>query len=195
MATLFRAKVNWTGFVGAPGYSVFHARTFDSNFSGGAVALVTALNGFINGIRDNLPPVVSLRIDPEVEIIEDTTGELVDVSSQVTPASVPGTGLAGYTGPTGAVINWRTGTIRNGRRMRGRTFIVPVSSSKFESDGTLSVAARDDFQLAADALIAAEGVTIVTYGRPTELGNDGIAGDVVSASVPDMAAVLRSRRD
>lgn len=195
MARIFRAKINWTGFVGAPGYSVFHARSFEADPTGEATAFRDALNLFINAIRDNLPPVVSLAIDPEIEVLEDTTGVLDDVVQLPSIAPVAGTGLAGYQGPTGAVINWRTGLIRNGRRVRGRTFIVPVSSSKFDTDGTLTAAARTDFQDAANALLGAAGVQLCIYGRPTPGAADGVNGQVISASVPDMAAVLRSRRD
>lgn len=195
MALLFRTKLNWTGFVGAPGYTVFHHRAFEADPTGESDQLLNALNIFIGGIRDRLPNVVNVAIDPEFEIIEDSTGVLQEVVSKVAPAAQPGTGGTTYSAPTGAIINWRTGQIRNGRRIRGRTFLVPLASSCFDVDGTLLTLARTDLAAAAETLRTAEGPQLCIYGRPTVGAADGVNGEVVSSSVPDMAAVLRSRRD
>jgi hypothetical protein len=63
----------------------------------------------------------------------------------------------------------------------------------FQSDGSYGTAPRATLQSAADALIASQSASFVVYHRGT--GSDGTNGLVTSAFVPDMAAVLRSRRD
>lgn len=195
MARLFRAKLNWTGFVGAPGYSVFHGLAFEADPTAEATSFRNAVNNFGVAISSNLPNNVSVSVDPDIEVIEDSTGILETVVSTAPVAATLGTGGVAYSAPTGAVINWRTGQIRRGRRMRGRTFVVPLASAAYENNGTLVAAARADLQSAADAFIADAGTQLVVYGRPTPLAADGMNGVVTQASVPDMAAVLRSRRD
>lgn len=201
MVAILRGKVNWSGFPGAPGYTVFHASTFQVEFSDGATALRNAMNNFMVAISNNLPNNVMVTPEAEVEMIEDTTGELLNSFTTAPIAGTQGTGGLAYSGPTGAVVNWRTSTIRRGRRMRGRTFLVPLANASYENDGSLTAAARADIQAAADTFIADVGTELLVYGRPTPSTTanpgphaDGTTGVVTSAQVPDLAAVLRSRR-
>lgn len=201
MANLLRGKVNWTGFPGSPGYTVFHANPFQVEWTDGATALRNAMNNFMVAISNNLPNNVTVTPDPEVELIESTTGELINTFTTATLAGTTGTGGVAYSGPTGAVVNWRTATIRRGRRMRGRTFLVPLANACYENDGSLTAIARDDIAAAAATFIADVNTELVVYGRPTPAtaanpnpAPDGVVGVVTSSSVPDMAAVLRSRR-
>lgn len=196
-----RVTTRWDGFTGAPGFTVMHFRDFDTE---GAVtqAQVQSAHGrvstFFGAVRTGLPSTARLLVRPEVEIIEDSTGELLDVVA-VTGTNVPiaGSSAVNMAGPAGAVINWRTNGIRNGRRIRGRTFLVPLTSAVYQPDGTLDNAFVTTLQNAANALVDRAGTPdLGVYARPSGPGaTDGRWVVATSATVPDMVAVLRSRRD
>lgn len=195
MARIARSKLIWTGFTGAPGYSVFHGSVFQADAQQEATDFSEAVAAFGSLIAPYLPNAVSVQRVAEVEILEDSTGTLEDVLTVPGRAAAQGSGGTNYAAPIGAVIGWNTGRIRNGRRMRGRTFVVPLANSAYETDGSLLPAVVTGLTTAANTLLQAAGTELLVYGRPTPLAADGVSGVVTGVRVPDMAAVLRSRRD
>jgi hypothetical protein len=143
-----------------------------------------------------------VTISSLVENYDVGTGKLMnEIVMANPPAAVPGTALATtpYAGGTGAVIHWLTGVIFNGRRVRGKTFVVPLAASA-DSDGTLASAVLANVQSAATALanVPSPGLTVwskqySTGTPPVQIG--GINAPVDIAQVPDKIAILRSRRD
>lgn len=199
MADLARVTINWTGFVGAPGYTNLYFRnatpgTIDQAVVDNAIVKVDA---FIAATVLRTPTTVTRAIDPSIEIIDDTNGELQSFMTGTIPSPRVGTGTGAYSAPSGAVISWYTNTVRNGRRIRGRTFHVPIAAGAMDTDGTIQTAALTDLRTAADNLRAASGASrLVIWGRPTTPGGtDGVSAEVTASQVPDMAAVLTSRRD
>lgn len=198
---MLKVTAKWAGFSGAPGYSNFFFRDFTETgepVASDAPAAVARVNQFFGAIADRLPPNVNVTVQPECQVIESTTGVLKDVFTVPTPTAIPGTSTTlTYSAPTGVVITWRTATVVRGRRVRGRTFIVPVSTACYQNDGTLESGAHDDFAVAAAALAANTGTPdLGIWSRPSVKGaSDGAWAPVTNATVPDMAAVLRSRRD
>jgi hypothetical protein len=181
---------------------VFHFRDFESGggvteaMAQGAVAKVRA---FYAAVGLWIPNVVKIDVQSDVPVIEDTTNEMTNVLNGGAAATV--TGSAGatvkYSAATGAVVTWRTSQVRNGRRMRGRTFVVPLASNAFDVDGTLVSSSVTTLNDAATALRDGTGTgDLGVYGRPSAAGaTDGVWSRVTGHSVPDMGAVLRSRRD
>jgi hypothetical protein len=197
MAYLYRVKARWSGFTGAPGYSVLHFREFGEPSGTEAAAAVGRVRLFFDDIKTWLPAAVSVLVEPEVEVIEDTTGELMD-SLSVTPVlAVPGLASGNFSAATGAVVNWRTSGIRNGRRVRGRTFLVPLAAAAFSTGGQLSTSSVNQIVTAATKLSDGTlGPDLMVYGRPTNAAAaDGVAFVVSSVSVPATGAILTSRRD
>lgn len=192
---LFRVKARWTGFSGAPGYNVFHFDAATEGAGPDAQACVDALRTFYTALVGRLPSAVRIDIEGTVEIIEESTGTLTSFV-QVTPgASIVGTATGGFSSATGACINWITDGVRNGRRLRGRSFIVPLGGTSYDSDGTLGGPTLTALQDAANAL-AESPVDLQVYGRPSSAGAaDGYAEGVTSTRVADKTAILRSRRD
>lgn len=211
MATIMRVKLNWTGFIGAPGYTVFHFRDFalpDTDVADAQDA-VNKVDAFANGFRSYCPSVVTLKTAADVEIIEETNGALVDVLTTVPAAAMIGNQPAAntYAAAVGGVVTWRTAGIRNNRRIRGRSFLVPFGQAAFAADGTLAASTVSGLNTLATDLRTVVGSAILgVWARPTAIkdangvptgayNNDGILHQVTSHSVPDMGAVLRSRRD
>lgn len=191
---MLRITARWGGFPGAPGYSNFY-------FAGGG-GLISDANQIAGRVADafdqvvaSLAPNTTITIEPEAAIIDSDTGITADYRN-ITEIPAMKAGPSGtYAGPAGGVINWRTNDLRNGRRIRGRTFLVPLNNTSFDSTGTLSPGALVDLNNFADTLRATDfDSELGVWSRPTG-GAGGVFATVSSHSVPDMVAVLRSRRD
>lgn len=201
---ILRITARWSGFTGGPGYSNFHFTTDGGFWDGGllgdsaqaaadgAAARVTAAFG---ALREQLPSGVRVDLETEAEIMNSDTGEIVGFA-EVEPGYALGAGgTGGWSAASGAVINWRTNDYRSGRRIRGRTFMVPMAGSAYQDDGTLSGFGRSAVQdFGAEMLEGAGGAEFGVWSRPRN-GAGGVFATVTGYSVPDMAAVLRSRRD
>lgn len=191
---IHRVTVQWNGFVGAPGYSNFF-------FAGAATSVeadasVLRVAQFFTQLSSVLPSDIVLDFPDEVENVDEATGALTGYAARSASAMfTPPAGVGGYSAPSGGVISWLTDTVNRGRRVRGRTFIVPLDGDSYDDTGSLTPAATTALRNAADALIGEPGGSeLVIWSRP-RLGAGGVAAPVTSASVPDLAAVLRSRRD
>lgn len=191
---IHRVTIRWTGFLGAPGYSNFYFMAGGGLISD-AQSSVDRVMSSLGALGSALPGTVTLSAEPEVAELDESTGTITDFVNIDPPQSITGGGTSGYSAASGAVINWRTNDVRFNRRIRGRTFIVPLAGSAYQSDGTLVAGARENIQTAADGMVGGDlDSELVVWSRPRN-GSGGVAATVVSANVPDMAAVLRSRRD
>lgn len=202
MTGMLRVTARWSGAVGLPGYSVFHFRDFTETgepTQAQAGVAVDKVRAFFVGIQSLLPNVVSVQVQSDVPVIEDTNGMMTSVFSAPSVAAVGGSaGMSTeYAAPVGAVVTWRTGQVRNGRIIRGRTFLVPLARTAFAADGTLAESAISAINTAATTLRDPAGSgDLGVYSRPSVKGaTDGRWAFASGHSVPDMGAVLRSRRD
>lgn len=161
----------------------------------GALNAVEGVQAFFNAIVLQLPTAVKLNVENAVEVIEETTGQLVETFSVAAQTQISGTGNSTYSGVSGACISWNTGEVRNGRRVRGRTFIIPLHTQVYEGDGTLTTGCITALSTAAQGLIDHTSDFHI-FNRPTLPGAaDGQSATVTGFVVKDKAAVLRSRRD
>lgn len=189
-----RITAQWGGFRGAPGYSNFF---FDADLGGADAveAAAVAVRKFFQGVREELPDSVNVTIQPTADIIDEASGQILSVVDFAAPAQVVGGGGANYSAATGAVVNWNTQDYVNGRRVRGRTFLVPLASSAFDAQGDLAGLTLTPLRAAAEALVTATvDAPLAVWHRPVG-GAGGSSHVVSSSSVPDLGAVLRSRRD
>lgn len=207
MTTLYRLRSIWTGFAGAPGYSNHYFGTTDP-LTAGAQTAGADLAVFWNTVKTLMPDDVHITIESAVALIEDITGEQTGELA-LSPAQAPliGTQTGGYLAPAGGTVMWSTPNYLFGRRVKGRTYLVPLAASASDTGGTLTAAAVTTIQGAATALVAAAS-HLVVYTRPREAKSaaesptgkeithrDGSSSGVTSAVVRNTAAVLRSRRD
>jgi hypothetical protein len=199
---MVKIKLRWQGFAGGPGYSNF----FFMDKASGSPTPVTAqdaannVQNFGAYVRTHLPIEASLQVQSDVEVIESTDGRLVDVFNVNTMALLQGQAVsAPYSAASGAVITWRTAGVRAGRRVRGRTFIVPLANSVYQADGTLSssfITGMTTNLSGAGWLASTNTALLGVYARPSIKGaTDGEFHTVTGFNIPDKVAVLRSRRD
>lgn len=192
--TILQVTTTLTGFAGAPGYQNFY-------FIGGGdqerVDSARQVAGtFWSGMADLLPQVSRYEVSQECVLIDEMSG-MVEGYALGSDEDFSGGGRStgGYSGPVGAVVNWFTDGVRNGRRVRGRTFVVPASTSNFDSDGSLTSDTLTDARGAASRTVAAgQAIELAIWSRPRG-GSPGQAYAITGATVPDFSAVLRSRRD
>lgn len=199
MPEILRVKINWTGFVGAPGYTNLYFSEFTESgytqaMADGAVAKAVT---FVNGIKTYLPNTVTIGVDPTVEIVQSDTGNLVGFFTTTPAAASAGAASGTYSAATGICFSWGTNGVRNNRRVRGRTFVVPFGGPYYDLDGTINNTALTALRGVGTALLATGGVTdFGIWGRPTSKGaTDGVWFPAETATVKDKVAVLRSRRD
>lgn len=201
---ILRIVAIWSGFFGAPGYSNFHFTTDAGFWDGGIIgdeAQIAAdsaaerIGSALTQLSTVLPSGVTIQTESEADVLNSDTGELIG-NIEVPGYMATGSGSGGgYSAASGGVINWRTNDYRFGRRIRGRTFIVPLSGSAYEDDGTLTSSALSTLRGFGSDIIAGGGdPEFGVWSRPRD-GSGGVFATAVSSQVPDMAAVLRSRRD
>lgn len=195
-----KVTINWTGFPGGPGYS----NLYFSDLTGtGAVdqtmvdTAVARVETWLAYWRNRLPIAVTTGVDPTVEAVESSTGALQGFWTASVAAPAPGLGVASFSAPSGACVSWYTSTVRNGRRMRGRTFIVPLDTASYEGDGTLIPIIVSSTPAVNNALmVTGTAADFGIWARPTTKGGtDGQWALVTAARMQDKPAMLTSRRD
>jgi hypothetical protein len=182
---LRKVPVVWTTGIGGTGVSVFY-----TDFAVDATVEITA---FFNGIKSLFSDVVSWSIPNAGDIISDATGQITGAWVGGTTGSVSGTAHSPYVAGTGAFVRWITNGVSGGRRVRGRTFLVPLLASGFQDDGTILGSYQTTMQTAANTL-AATGKLQVFHRPTTIVAANGAAFPVTGATVPDKVTSLKTRR-
>lgn len=182
MVNLRVHRVEWRGLPTGPGVSTFYADDAGMDIRPYLDSLFTAI-----GIKT--PGAISFYIPNSGITIDSGTGHpngSWTAGSAITRAA---TGSGAYAAPVGGLIRWETPVFIAGRRLVGKTFLVPFLSGCFESDGTLLNTVKTDLQAAA-ALFVTGATSFRIYSR-----RNAAVANVTTSSVPDKAMVLRSRRD
>lgn len=192
MAGLIRLTTVWQGFLGAPGYTNFYCHDAGTNQTAVADSFANSVQTFWLAVNGYLPAAVSVDISQVWQAIDDETGDILTEGNRTQNQSpVVGNSGAVYAGNAGFAINWGTDVFIRGRRLKGRTYIVP-SAGAFSTDGTLSDAALTAILEAATALSMESEQRMKIWHRPIE-GAGGSSSYVSSVAVSDRAAILRSR--
>lgn len=203
MTTLYRQRIQINGLTGGPGVSTMY------------FASPTDVPGAVQNLwidLANLMPVnVSIQVETGGDEINDVTGELTGAWGGSANDAIAGNSSQPYPAPAGFVLGWRTDTILDGSRVQGRTFVVPVTSAFYATDGTILTSVVEGIQVNIDSFLAALGTAFVIWHRPylgraavgtvgtpgykpARSAHDGSHAIVTSGSVKDRVAILRSRR-
>lgn len=187
-------RVGWNVGGSNPGVTVFHGRPSGViSDQDAAEELALRARTFFDGIKALVINSMTWTFPGEVTEYNTTTGVLEDVHTFAAPANVVGTGTGNWTAPAGARIEWRTDAIVAGRRLRGRTFLVPLTVANFDATGTLAAASITTLTTEAAEFYDA---SVLSDCNPCVWSRThGILADITSHIVPDEVSVLRSRRD
>lgn len=199
MAQMAKVTINWTGLPGGPGYTNLYFQDISgpTNVDQTLVdSAVSKTDAWIAAFRPALPTSIFTAVSATVEAVDENTGELQSFWTGTPAAAAAGSGGTSYSAPSGAVVSWYTSTVRNSRRIRGRTFIVPLATSAYDTDGSI-LNARITTWNAATATLIATGASaeLGVWSRPSgPSASDGDWALVTSFRIPDAAAILTSRR-
>lgn len=202
MATASCITTRWDGFIGAPGWSkIWFEELADSTSRNNAGA---AVSNFWLALVNFYRAPFTWTVSPIVQNFDIQTGQLTNEFTMSTvpnvrTGTVPNT--TAYAGGTGCVVHWQTGVVLDGRKVTGKTFLVPTTNM-FEADGTITTTARTTIADAGNALATNVNVRQVVYHRvfdkkAGEPGRTQVGGNLVRVSaavVPDRSATMRSRR-
>lgn len=194
MTTLNRVVLAWSGpnVVGSA-VTVLHYSASDN-----VAPPVAAIKTAFSGNAGLFPPNTVITVPNSGDVIDDRTGGLVGVWNASGAGTVTGSGGPGAAAGVGLCIGWSTGGIVSGKRgprkLRGRTFLVPISRDFFDVDGTVNPGALTYAANIANGLQGAGPLAV--WHRPTSLAAaDGNSYGVISNRVRDKVAFLSSRRD
>lgn len=191
---LHRVVVSWSGagIVGTA-VSVLH---FDGSEE--AAPPIANIYTAFNNARTLFPAGIAIQVPNSGESIEDTTGALDGLWTAPAQNVIGGSNIAASAAGVGVCVGWTTGGIVTGpsgrpRKLRGRTFLVPLHKDTYDTDGTLSTGWLDIARTWANAMQAA-GPLAVWHRPTTPGGTDGNSYAVLSNRVKDKVAYLSSRR-
>ena len=198
MTSLNRVRVGWSGFPGAPGVSTFY-------FLDVATAVASLVTLF-DSIKAAFPSDVTWRVESAGDVINDVNGDLTGAWGADPVSDVAGTASGAYSAPVGGMYGWDTSTILDGHRLKGKTFLVPLSAASYDGSGTLSSGCLAVLEPAGIEFLAEQSTSFVIWHRPRAAkaadgsrkavtARDGGHGLVTTSRVPDKSIVLRSRRD
>lgn len=159
----------------------------------GSSTLQSAYKTFWTSVAAIMSGYVTLTVPNSGDQFDAATGALVGVWTAGTAGTITGGGTGAYAGGVGACVTWQTSLIHNARKVRGRTFIVPLAANQYDTDGSLASGAVSTINGAAATLLSSLGTAGRIYARPT-LTVPGDGGTIVSGAVKDHVSWLRSRR-
>lgn len=183
MANIQRILVVWAGTTGLPGVSVHYGTT------GGTAN--ADLKTFFTSVAGVFPLGLQWTIPGNGDEVDENSGTLSGTwTNSGGGGVVAASGAAQHAAGVGAYVNWNTGSIINGRRLKGRTFLAPLMNSAYDSSGTIVTGNLTTLQNAANTLVTAGQIRV--WHRP----GAGVGVSIVpsSATVPDQVTSLRSRR-
>lgn len=189
----------WSGFQGAPGYTKLHF--FGTTQQSQVDTWGNGVRTFFNALTSMMKTTWTIQVQPTVQEYDVVTGRLLSEWTMTTaPAVVTGTAAAGpWSGGIGAMVAWGTTVIWNGHRVKGRSFLVPLTGIA-DTDGTLTSAAITTINNAGQALIATGAPGLCIWSKqfsapPNATQVNGNTALVTSAVTRDKTGILRSRRD
>lgn len=192
MTTLARIKVRWAGAPGGAGVSTFYCLD-PATWRPGLAAWLLASKG-------DLPTAVTLTLEAEGDLFDDVTGTITGAWASGTSTDYTGGSTDKIAAPAGVCLTWMTTAVADGKHLRGRTFLVPVGTGAFDTNGTLTSAALSAFLSRANTLVSFSPGQFMIWHRPIAAGKPhgpraGSSAAVSAVRVADKVAVLRSRRD
>lgn len=145
-------------------------------------------------------PSVTARVRANGRRLDPATGGLEEFTTGIASGLLVGAASGDVVADASqALVRWRTGVVRAGREVRGRTFIPGVGSTYLQG-GNLNNTAIGLLNTAANNLVSGPEAFGV-WSRPVEAGNDddvparpGIHVPATSGGAWSEFAVLRRRR-
>lgn len=187
MANLVRMRVVWSGSgVTGPGLTTFYTPTTGTG-------LPAAVKAFFTTLAPTFPTSVTWTIPQDGDTISDATGDLTGTWSEPSGGGqVSGSVSTAFARGVGAQVRWSTGGLRGGRRVIGSTFLVPLATGAYDTDGSLQPTTVTLLSNAANTLHGA--ASLMVWSRPSARNGAGTSSAVTGVQIPDRVSWLRTRR-
>lgn len=198
MAVVGLIRATWLGGPSSPGVTTI---AFQDSGTGDHAAAAAAVRTMIASQAAAIPDEYTIQVENQIELYSDTDAGIigsVTLGVADTPAVIAGTFAGAYLHGAGCRVDWQTSSIRNRRRVSGRTYIVPFAPAAFDTEGKLSQATVNSLGNAAQTMLSTmsqAGLPMVVWSRPSVASPVGQMSPVIAAQVPTKAATLRGRRD
>lgn len=187
MSGIREFRVRWDGVAGAPYWSTFR-QTAVGTLS--AQAFGNEVLAFLGDVAGNMTNAIAATLLNDVPVIESTTGQLIgaetidgdEVIGSQTGEALPRT--------TQGLVQWFTGQVIAGRRLRGRMFLPGFTETQNAPGGVPASALVVGMNTAITDFITAVSPDFVIYSRTHFSG-----ASVTSGTLWTEWASLRSRRD
>lgn len=188
-------KLRTSGFPGGPGWTTFY---FDGDDGPILVNQFRWVREYAQAVAGLFPAEWNAVVQTEGRLLLTATGALqatTIIPDDGTANVVVGLQAAGGfgPGPAGMCIAMTSAGVNRGRKVRGRTFLVPVSPNVYQADGTITDQVLNGFRPGIQAIFT-DGRKVGVWSRP-RLGVGGAFFLVSATSIKDKAAILTSRRD
>jgi hypothetical protein len=195
---MHKVVATWSGFPGAPGVSNFYFGTGTSDSVSDVGVTQGRVRSFFAAFTLCLPTPISITVQPDSPVIDPVTGHMTGVLTAATPQTVVvGAGGSNYSAISGACVIWKSSIFMAGRNLRGKTFLVPLSTAAYDTDGTILASRLAELRTAAAALGAVGAFpanqVLMVWHRPVS-GAGGASAISSTGSVNDRVAFLKSRR-
>jgi hypothetical protein len=195
--SIMRVQFQITGLGGLPGVHTTYWNGASSNpIAADALDVAARVRAFWDSFKANMANGVVIGCNQPVTILNSATGDLVSLLSAGAPANVTGTGTGELPKATQLLLRYNTQLVVNGRLLKGRSFIGPLSTT---ANSLGSVVAGTNTALLTAAALLVTGATAsqqVVWHRPTDAApTGGVVSVVTSYATNPEFSVLRSRRD
>lgn len=171
------------------------AGVFDATDAGEAYDRV---HDFLDSIKVYFSTTMTLDVQSQVDVLEASTGALVNVLAATPQATITGTGSGGQSMTfTNFLLRGLTGSFIGGRRLANRSFIGPPAAGSANRTAPAGADLADIVSKATTHLLRTTTAnTPAAWHRPSAPGAiDGAAASVTAYTASTQWAVLRSRRD
>lgn len=187
-------RPQWSGSRIGQGFTVFNLNGTDASTSTEINAAAAAIRKWFQSFQATIPDDVTISFPSEILVKDPSTMELEGVKAVTAPANVTGSFSSSYAANAGRLVKWQTGQVLGGRRITGRTFLVP-SGGIFDVNGNVSGTV-----IGTDATAHTTLLSELTASIPLVVVAKGTVTDYVPVAVTSGATLgrptnLRSRND
>lgn len=196
--TIAQLQVTWSGLTGLPGYSFFYVRS--------TAASIGPIPVFLDAIKTYFPAPLTWNVNPVWKLLDETNGKMTGVGGGGAQPAIAAQGSTSYASAQGAQIKWGTNGFNRGRRVWGRTYLVPLIQAAHGAGGLITSTTVGTINSAAEVMRQAYTGNMVVWsrpvfekdadGKPTDVVKyPGTIYDIVSTTTPTKSVVLTRRRD
>jgi hypothetical protein len=194
---IMRIRTVIQGIQGLPGLSTVYAKGAAATpVNADGTDMLARVRAFWLPLAGSMPTGVTVSVNGQVDIINEADGSLAGSLSLASPAAVNGSGGSALPIAAAIVLQEQTGVIIAGRRLRGRSFISPVSTGTSTNGFVANATGATIIAAALTTLTGATTSAPVVWHRPNPKGAANGSVSVITAfAVGPNFGVLRSRRD